>query len=132
MVSEIEALNQQMIKEQRQYILMGPGRWGTSDQFQGIPIVWAQISNAKVIVEISTSNFPVDTSLGSHFFHNVTAMNVGYLSVSYNTKNDKIVWDKLLSIEPIQTTKYFRHIRYPEPLCIMMDGMKRRAVVFQP
>jgi CheY-like chemotaxis protein len=132
MVSEIEALNQQMIKEQRQYILIGPGRWGTSDQFQGIPIIWAQISNAKVIVEISTSNFPVDTSLGSHFFHNVTAMNVGYLSVSYNTEKDRIVWDKLLSIEPIQTTKYFKHIRFQKPMCVMMDGVKRKAVIFQP
>ncbi len=81
MVNEIEAMNEQMVKEGRQYILIGPGRWGTRDRWIGIPVDWPQISNAKVIVETSLEGYPLDASSGSHFFHNVTSANVGYFSV---------------------------------------------------
>ena len=83
MAAEIEYLNGLMVNEDRQYVLIGPGRWGTRDQFIGIPVVWSQISNAKVIVEISLDNYPLDSSLGSHFFHNVTSMNIGYFSIQH-------------------------------------------------
>ncbi len=82
MASEIEIMNEKMLRENERYILIGPGRWGSRDKFLGIPVVWPQISNAKVIVEIGLPDFHVDASLGSHFFHNVTSMNVGYFSVS--------------------------------------------------
>ena len=83
---EIDRINEKMLKENRRYVLLGPGRWGTRDRFLGIPVVWPQISNAKVIVEVSLPDFHVDASLGSHFFHNVTSMNVGYFSINQEIK----------------------------------------------
>ena len=95
MASEMEFINNKMGKQNKPYILIGPGRWGTRDPFLGIPVIWSQISNAKVIVEISLANYPLDSSLGSHFFHNVTSMNIGYFSVQDSSKTDFINWDIL-------------------------------------
>jgi len=129
MVTEIERLNQQMLREGKQYLLIGPGRWGTRDQFIGIPVAWPQISNAKVIVEMSMEDFPLDASLGSHFFHNVTSMNVGYFSVQSSASDDYIAWDVLKNQQLIQQTTYFKHIRFENPLTVTMDGRKRIAVI---
>ena len=129
MASEIEKLNRQMTREGRHYVLIAPGRWGTRDQFLGVPVNWAQISHAKVIVETSLENFPLDSSLGSHFFHNVTSMNIGYFSVKHNSPTDKIRWDILEHQELVSETRHFRHVRFPKPLRIMMDGRKRRAAI---
>lgn len=82
MAAEISRMNEKMLAENRKYVLIGPGRWGTKDRFLGIPVVWPQISNAKVIVEVSLPDFHLDASLGSHFFHNVTSMNVGYFLIN--------------------------------------------------
>jgi hypothetical protein len=131
MVNEIEYLNSLMHNENRQYILIGPGRWGTSDKFLGIPVNWAQISNAKVIVEISLANFPLDSSLGSHFFHNVSSMNIGYLSVQDSSREDFIRWEVLNRQKIVNQTKYFKHVRFAKPLNIQMDGKKRVAAIIQ-
>lgn len=133
MAEEIDALNQQMIKYNRKYVLVGPGRWGSRDRFVGIPVNWSQISNARVIVEISLRNFPLDTSLGSHFFHNVTAMNIGYFSVQHTSATDFIRWDMLNNLPLIQETKYYRHVRLRKPLNIYMDGRhKTSAIIITP
>ena len=95
MAAEIEVLNKMMSKSGRQYILIGPGRWGSRDRFVGIPVNWSQISNAKVIVEVSLENYPLDSSLGSHFFHNVTSMNIGYLSIQHTSSTDFLRWNSL-------------------------------------
>lgn len=129
MVSEIEYLNRMMIRENKTYVLIGPGRWGTRDQFLGIPVVWSQISNAKVIVETSLDNFPLDSSLGSHFFHNVTSMNIGYFSVQHASLNEFIRWDKLEELEVVNETTYFKRVRLPHPLTIVMDGRKKEAAI---
>jgi len=129
MTAEIEKINQQMVAEKRKYILIGPGRWGTRDKFIGIPVVWSQISNAKVIVEVSLKDFPLDASLGSHFFHNVTSMNVGYFSIDYYSQTEFIKWDLLAQQQMINETKFFRHVRFINPLTVMMDGKKRISVV---
>lgn len=129
MATEIEYLNRLMIKQNRTYLLIGPGRWGTRDQFLGIPVVWSQISNAKVIVETSLQNFPLDSSLGSHFFHNVTSMNIGYLSIQYSSLSEFIRWDLLDSQEIVDQTTYFKHVRFKEPFSIYMDGSKKEAVI---
>ena len=89
----MRSCNEKMIRENRSYILMGPGRWGTKDRFLGIPVVWPQISNAKVIVEVSLPDFHLDASLGSHFFHNVTSMNVGYFSINQDIDDGIIYWE---------------------------------------
>jgi hypothetical protein len=129
MAYEIDMLNEKMMKEDRRYVLLGPGRWGTKDRFLGIPVVWPQISNAKVIVEVSLPDFHLDASLGSHFFHNVTSMNVGYFSINQNLNDGTINWDKLKKQKVIETGKFFRHIRFDEPLLIRMDGKKGMAVI---
>ncbi|MFZ4399067.1 MAG: PEP/pyruvate-binding domain-containing protein [Bacteroidales bacterium] len=129
MADEIEKMNDEMIKENRKYILIGPGRWGTRDKWIGIPVNWTQISNAKVIVETSLEDFPLDASSGSHFFHNVTSLNVGYFSVQQELNESYINWEKLKNEKLINQTKYFRHIRFNEPLDVKMDGKKRMAVI---
>ncbi len=131
MVSEIELLNNTMIQQNKKYILIGPGRWGTRDPFLGIPVIWTQISNAKVIVETSLANFPLDSSLGSHFFHNLTSMNIGYFSIQDSSLTDFIKWDVLDAQAVIKETKHFKHIRFEKPLMVYMDGkMKTSAVVY--
>ncbi len=126
---EVEAINKKLMKEGKKYILMGPGRWGTRDQFIGIPVVWPQICNAKVIVEMSLENFPLDASLGSHFFHNVTSMNVGYFTVQHHGSNDFIKWDMLRDQKVIEEKKFTKHIRFNKPLDVVMDGKKRISVI---
>jgi hypothetical protein len=129
MASEIDRINRKMIAENRLYVLVGPGRWGTRDKYIGIPVDWPQISNAKVIVEISLPGFHVDASLGSHFFHNVTSMNVGYFSVSEETYGGVVKWDKLNTQKLVEKGKFFRHVRFDKPLLIRMDGRKGMAVI---
>jgi CheY-like chemotaxis protein len=129
MTHEIEKLNKEMLLKDQKYVLIGPGRWGTRDRFIGIPVAWPQISHAKVIVEMSMEDFPLDASLGSHFFHNVTSMDVGYFSVNHTSLADRINWDILNKQKVVKETKYFKHIRFKKPLEILMDGKKRRAVI---
>ena len=129
MAAEIDLINRNMIKENRQYILMGPGRWGTRDKFIGIPVDWPQISNAKVIVEVSLPGFHVDASLGSHFFHNVTSMNIGYFSISEETYGGVVKWDMLGKQKLVDKGKFFRHVKFASPLTIRMDGRKGMSVI---
>ena len=129
MAAEIEQLNDKMLKENRKYVLLGPGRWGTRDRFLGIPVVWPQISNARVIIEVGLPYFHIDASLGSHFFHNVTSRNVGYFSVSSGSHDGTIMWDRLSAQKVIEKGKFFSHIRFEKPLLIRMDGRKGMAVI---
>jgi hypothetical protein len=129
MADEIAATNEKMVKENRKYILIGPGRWGSRDRFLGIPVTWPQISRAKVIVEVSLPDFHPDASLGSHFFHNVTSMNVGYFSVNQNSDQDKINWEKIRKQQLVGKGEFFRHIRFEKPLLVRMDGKKGMAVI---
>jgi hypothetical protein len=126
---EVEKVNQKMIRNKCEYILIGPGRWGTRDPFLGIPVVWSQISNARVIVEVSLANFPLDSSLGSHFFHNVTSMNIGYFSVLDTSLTDYIRWDVLNECELVEEFNYLKHIRFQEPLQVLMNGKQKTAVI---
>ena len=127
--AEIDQLNKQMIAENREYVLIGPGRWGSRDRFIGIPVTWTQISSAKVIVEVGLPDLPLDPSLGSHFFHNVISMHVGYFSIPSGSSTDFVRWDRLEEQPVIQKTNYARHVRFSQPLCIQMDGKNRRAAI---
>jgi hypothetical protein len=129
MANEIDRMNEKMLRENRKYILIGPGRWGTKDRFLGIPVVWPQISNAKIIVEVSLPDFHLDASLGSHFFHNVTSMNVGYFSINQDTNDGNIMWEKVRAQEIVEKGKFFSHVRFEKPLMIQMDGKKGMAVI---
>lgn len=129
MAREISTINDKMVKDATPYILIGPGRWGTRDHLLGIPVIWPQISGAKVIAEVNLPGTHLDASLGSHFFHNVTSMNVGYFSVNENHDGGMINWEKLRSAKIVEKGKYFTHVRFEKPSTVRMDGKKGMAVI---
>jgi hypothetical protein len=129
MALEIERMNVQMVKSDQKYILIGPGRWGTRDRWIGIPVRWAQISNARVVVETSLDNFPLDASSGSHFFHNVTSMNVGYFTIQPEINESHLDYNMLAAQTIVEEGDFFRHVRFRKPLQIKMDGKNRIYVV---
>jgi len=129
MAEEIDQINGEMIKAGKKYILVGPGRWGTRDRWIGVPVTWPQISNAKVIVETSLEGFPLDASSGSHFFHNVTSMNVGYFCVQPELSQSFIRYDILKQQKELRQTRYFSIARFAKPLVVRMDGKKRISVI---
>lgn len=126
---EINEYNKLFEQENKGYVLIGPGRWGSNDHFTGIPVYWAGISKAQIIVEIGLHNFPLEGSLGSHFFHNVTSMNVGYFAIPHNSANSFVNMDILYEQETIKETHYIRHVRFKKPMTILMDGRHRQAVI---
>ncbi len=129
MAKEIHAINAEMKKEDTRYILIGPGRWGSSDPFLGIPVDWSAISEARVIVEAGLKDFNVDASLGSHFFHNITSMNIGYVTVSNRSKDAFIDYDYLATFSAVKETEYLRHIKFQDPVTVLMDGRKSISLV---
>lgn len=129
MAQEIRELNEWFEKNDRSYILIGPGRWGSRDPFTGIPVLWAHISKAKIIVEMGLPDFPLDASLGSHFFHNVTSMNVGYFSVPHNSRKTKLKMEALKKQQVLRETEFIKHVKFDKPLTILMNGKDRRALI---
>jgi hypothetical protein len=126
---EISQFNRKMDFLNKEYILIGPGRWGTRDPFTGIPVLWAHISKARIIVEMGLSDFPLDGSLGSHFFHNVTSMNVGYFTVPHNSQDATINIDLIQKMPAVEEGKYIRHVCFANELHIVMDGKNRQALI---
>ena len=116
MAIEIEKINAKMQEANKKYILMGPGRWGTRDRWIGIPVKWHQISNAKIIVETSLDDFPLDASSGSHFFHNVTTMDVGYFTVQPELSKSYIQYELLEKQKVIQKGNFFKHVQFDDPV----------------
>ncbi len=131
MALEVEAFNQKLKAEGRKYLLLGPGRWGTRDRWLGIPITWPQASFARVIVEYSLENFRVDASMGSHFFHNVTTMNIGYFSVRQDSGGGFIAWDWLRNQPVLEQKNFFIHSRLEHPMGVVMDGRKAVFVIYK-
>ncbi|MDP3179128.1 MAG: hypothetical protein Q8M76_14570, partial [Spirochaetaceae bacterium] len=127
--AEIDALDKELKALDRRYILIGPGRWGTRDRWLGIPVAFPQISRARVIVEADLPDFRVDSSLGSHFFHNVTSMNIGYFTVPENGGLSLVDWAWLASFPAESSTAHCARTRLPEPLEIIMDGRRSKAIV---
>ena len=126
---DIERVNRKFLAEGKNYVLIGPGRWGSSDYWLGIPVKWPHISAARVIVEAGLENYRVDPSQGTHFFQNLTSFGVGYFTVN-SFKNEGIYNKELLDSMPaVEETQYVRHVRFDRPLKIMMDGMKQEGVV---
>lgn len=129
MAKEISKINAEFEAQGKDYILIGPGRWGSRDPFTGIPVLWAHISKAKIIIEMGLPDFPLDASLGSHFFHNVTSMNVGYFSVPHNCRNSKIKMEALPKQKVIQETEFVKHVEFDKSLSVLMNGRERRALI---
>ena len=126
---QVDRFNNRMIAENKKYILIGPGRWGTRDRWIGIPVTWPQISNAAAIIETSLEDFPLDASSGSHFFHNVTSMNVGYFTVQQEISQSYIRYDILEEQELLKKTSFVKHVCFKKPLKVRMDGKKRISVI---
>ena len=124
--------NQQFKDAEIPYMLIGPGRWGTSDHWLGIPTKWDQISSARVIVETNYGDFVVEPSFGTHFFQNLITFQIGYLTINDSTENNFFDWDWLNSIETVSETEYIKHVRLKKPVKILIDGRNGKAVVIKP
>ena len=129
---DIEKMNRQFTGEEKNYVLVGPGRWGSSDSWLGIPVKWPHISNARVIVECGLENYRVDPSQGTHFFQNLTSFGVGYFTI--NPFKGDCWFDEgyLNSLPAVEETEYLRHVRFDKPVVIKMDGKKSLGVVLKP
>ena len=114
------------------YILIGPGRWGSSDPWLGIPVKWPHISAARVIVEAGLKNYHVDPSQGTHFFQNLTSFGVGYFTINTYTGDGVLQKEVLDRMPAVDETEHVRHVRFDRPLRIMMDGKKQHGVVLLP
>jgi len=129
---DIEKINKMLCSENRNYILVGPGRWGSSDEWLGIPVKWPQISNARLIVETSFSNYRIDPSQGTHFFQNLTSFGVSYFTINPHINDGSFDVDFLKEQPAAFETKYVRHVRFEKPLVIKIDGRKNIGVVLKP
>lgn len=129
---EIGKLNHLLFKEERRCILIGFGRVGTSDRWLGIPLTWSQMSQAHIIVEVDSKDLHPEPSLGSHFFHNLTATHMGYFHIQYNNENEaRIDWDWLLSQPVLQQTERVRLVRRAEPFLVKIDGRNFKGIIYK-
>ena len=129
----IERINRKFLADGKNYVLIGPGRWGSSDHYLGVPVKWPHISAARVIVEVALKNYNIDPSQGTHFFQNLTSFGVGYFTVDTNTEEGGFVNKEMLDAMPaVEETQYVRHVRFDRPLRILMDGKKQEGAVLHP
>jgi CheY-like chemotaxis protein len=127
----VEKLNKKFIEDDKQYILVGPGRWGSSDPWLGIPVIWPQISAAKIIVEAGLHDFRIDPSQGTHFFQNLTSFKVGYFTINPFI-NDGFFDLEYLNKQPaVYENEFLRHIRFKSPLNVIIEGKTNRAAIFK-
>ncbi|HLP61800.1 MAG TPA: PEP/pyruvate-binding domain-containing protein [Candidatus Deferrimicrobium sp.] len=129
---EVGELNKSFIAENKNYILIGFGRWGTSDPWLGIPVEWYQICKARLVVEANLGNFKVDPSLGSHFFHNLTSLGLGYFHIANTNSTEFILWDWLKAQPVYRETKYVKHLRFSKPLQVKIDARGSRGAILKP
>lgn len=132
-VYDIEKLNKQFAKEDKGYILVGPGRWGSSDSWLGIPVRWPHVSNARLLVESGLENYQIEPSQGTHFFQNLTSFGVGYFTINSFLQNGGSFDESYLnSLPAITETKFIRHVRFTQPTVIKINGKKKQGVVLKP
>jgi CheY-like chemotaxis protein len=129
---EVDLLNSQLREAGVPYLLIGPGRWGSTDPWLGIPVKWSQISNVKVVVEASLPNMNVDPSQGSHFFQNMTSLRIGYFTVPLDRSHGFIDWPWLEAQPAALETEHLKHVRLEQPLLVMIDGRKSQGFILKP
>ncbi len=129
---EIGTVNRALTKDSLPYMLVGPGRWGSSDRWLGIPVRWDQISGARIIVETDLDDFKVTPSQGSHFFQNLTSFQVGYLTVNKGEGRSHINWDWLENQPGTDVGNYLRRVQLSEPVTVLIDGKTQRGVILPP
>lgn len=128
----ISELNNEFLQSNSNYILIGPGRWGSSDPWLGIPVKWAQISAARVIIESGLKDYRIDPSQGTHFFQNLTSFRVGYFTIN-PFMNDGYYDVDFLNTQPaLYEDKYIRHVRFEKQCTVMIDGVKNQGVILKP
>ena len=121
-----------MLIDDLPYMLVGPGRWGTCERHLGIPVVWSDISGARVIMEVDLEDFIVDHSQGSHFFHNISSAGIPYFYIKYSSEGDFLDWKWLESISLVKETEFFRHVKTSKPLMVIANGKNRSGKVVKP
>ncbi len=132
MAQEIDALNQMFIEQDRHYLLLGFGRWATSDPLLGVPVAWRQVSQARIFIEADRHDLWVEPSQGSHFFQNMLALRIGYLFIKESRPGNQVDWDWLARQQPLHTTAHLRHLRFDRPLVVDIDGRSSLGVVHKP
>lgn len=130
--NDIERINQKFLDQHLNYILIGPGRWGSSDPWLGIPVKWSHISAARIIVEEGLEHYRVDPSQGTHFFQNLTSFGVGYFTINPYKADGFYQRSVLDALPAVEETQWVRHVRFQKPLKIMMDGKRQEGVVVLP
>ena len=128
----IGELNVRMVDESKNYVLVGPGRWGSSDPWLGVPVKWSQISAARLIVESGLDNYRIDPSQGTHFFQNLTSFKVGYFTINPFTNDGFYDLDFLGNATAVYEDEFIRHIEFSEPVVIKIDGKKNIGMVMKP
>jgi hypothetical protein len=129
---EVESINRRLLEEGRNYILVGPGRWGSSDPWLGVPVKWPHISAAKTIVEAGLTHYRIDPSQGTHFLQNLTSFGVAYFTIN-DYLGDGVYNQEFLNSLPAENeTAHVRHVRFQSPLVVKVDGMKKEGVVLMP
>lgn len=129
---EVARLNALLLAEQRPFILIGVGRWGSMDPWLGIPVTWDQIAGARVIVETGFRDRSVTPSQGSHFFQNITSFQIGYFTVNQDDDAGFVDWDWLAAQDAVADLTYVRHLRFREPLLVKMAGKDGQGVIYKP
>lgn len=129
MLVEIKQLNEKMRKAGREYILIGPGRWGSRDRLLGVPVRWSDINLARVVVETGIEGYAVDPSQGTHFFHNLVSMNAGYFNVPHKSEDGFIDWDWLKNLPTVEVSEYFIHVSRENPFIVKMFGQAGVATI---
>ena len=130
--SEVRKVNEMFEKEGKSYLLIGFGRWATSDRFLGVPVKWEDISKAKLIVESNLNDFRVDPSQGSHFFHNMITLNIGYFHIQREDEKNFIKWDFLNSLEVVYEGEFVKAVKMPYPFVSKINPRMSEGIVFTP
>jgi hypothetical protein len=129
--AEVARLNAALVGERAPYVLVGVGRWGSRDPWLGIPVTWDQVNGAAVIVEAGLRDIRVEPSQGSHFFQNLTSFNVGYFTVNPDLGEGQVDW-AWLDAQPARSSAFHvRHLRFEQPLTVLMDGHRHEGVVLR-
>ena len=129
---EIEKLNKKFTAEGKGFVLIGPGRWGSSDTWLGIPVKWPHIASARLIVEADLSSYPIDPSQGTHFFQNLTSFGVSYYTVGLPSTGNWCNFDYLNAQPAVFENEYVRHLRFEQPIVIKTDGKRNLGVLLKP
>ena len=130
--AEVSQHNAVLMASRTPYLLIGVGRWGSSDPWLGIPVTWDQIAGARVIVESGFEDMVVEPSQGSHFFQNITSFQIGYFTVNSNGNNGMIDWPWLKAQPAVLEKEFTRHVRLEKPLTIRMNGHSHKGIIIKP